>query len=269
MTDRHRSRRAVAALGAMALLAASAAGCGSDTGSGPEPRAGSRVDTSPAAAGGDLPRGAEPVDLDPADFTTRIDNPYLPMAPGSRWVYNETSADGERKRVDVAVTDRTKRVAGIEARVVHDVVTEGGRVVEDTFDWYAQDRAGNVWYLGETTKEFEPGKPPSTKGSWEAGVDRAQPGIAMPARPRIGLDYRQEHHAGEAEDRGRVVGLDEQAEVPAGHYTRALMTRDSNPLEPRVLEYKLYARGVGLVLALQSSGGSGREELVRFERGRR
>ena len=215
-----------------------------------------------------LPTGSEPVRLDPADFTTRIDNPYWPMRPGSRWVYRETDAEGARRRVVVTVTARTRLIAnGVTARVVHDVVSERGELVEVTDDWYAQDTAGNVWYLGEDTAEYEDGKPVSTEGSFEAGVDGAQAGVIMPARPRPGLRYRQEYYRGHAEDRAGIVSLREQAETPAGHYRRVLMTRDVNPLEPKVLEFKLYARGVGPVLAVSVSGGSDREELVRYTSG--
>jgi hypothetical protein len=141
-------------------------------------------------------------------------------------------------------------------------VTERGQVVEDTFDWYAQDDRGNVWYVGEDTTEYEDGRPVTKEGSWEAGVDGAQAGIIMPARPRVGQAYRQEHYAGHAEDMARVLSLDEQAEVPAGHFTDALLVREWNPLEPKVLEYKLYAKGVGPVLAVSVSGGRDREELL-------
>jgi hypothetical protein len=220
--------------------------------------------------GGGLPQGGERVTLDPADFTTRITNPYWPMRVGSRWVYRETDSEGTRQKVVVTVTPRTKLIAnGVRARVVRDVVTEKGVPVEVTDDWYAQDRAGNVWYLGEATTEYEDGKPVSTEGSFEAGVDGAEAGVIMPARPRPGLRYRQEYYKGEAEDRARIVSLREQAEVPAGHYRRVLMTRDVNPLEPNVLEFKFYARGVGPVLAVSVSGGSDREELVRFRKGPR
>jgi hypothetical protein len=219
------------------------------------------------AAGAALPRGAEPVELDPAAFTTRITNPYLPINPGSRWVYRETDPQGTRQRVVVTVTRRTRRIAnGVAARVVRDVATQRGTPVEVTEDWYAQDGAGNVWYLGEATTEYEHGRPVSTSGSWEAGVNGAQPGIAMPAHPRRGLRYRQEHLRGQAEDRARVVSVREQAEVPAGHFRRVLMTRDTTPLEPTVVEFKFYARGVGQVLAVTVSGGSDREELVRVSR---
>ena len=218
-----------------------------------------------------LPQGSETVNLNPADFTTDIDNPYWPMKPGSRWVYRETDPNGTRQRVVVTVTDRTKKIAnGITARVVSDVVTERGKPVEVTDDWYAQDKAGNVWYLGEHTTEYENGKPTSTEGSFEAGVDGAQPGIAMPARPKAGVRYRQEYYKGHAEDRANVLSLTEQVEVPFGHFRpgRVLTTRDLNPLKPKILEYKFYARGIGPVLAIGVSGGSDREELVSYRRGR-
>ena len=213
-----------------------------------------------------LPQGSEPVKLDPADFTTDIDNPYWPMKPGSRWVFRETDDEGATLRVEVTVTNRTKRIAnGVRARVVHDAVTEGGKPVEITDDFYAQDRAGNIWYLGEATTEYENGKPKSTAGSFEAGVDGAQAGVIMPARPRPGLSYREEYRKGEAEDRARIVSLREKAEVPAGYYPRVLMTRNINPLSSKSLEFKFYARGVGPVLAVSVSGGSDREELIRFK----
>ena len=226
---------------------------------------GARVSTG----GTVLPRGSERVVLDPADFTTRIDNPYWPMRPGTRWVYRETDPDGTKLRDVVRVTDQVKSMAnGVDARVVRDTATEDGALVEDTWDYYAQDRAGNVWYLGERTREYENGKVVSTAGSFEAGVDGAQAGVVMPARPRPGLAYRQEHYPGHAEDRASIVSVREQAEVPAGHYRRVLMTREVNPLEPRSLEFKFYARGVGPVLAIAVSGGSDREELVSFTRGK-
>jgi hypothetical protein len=188
--------------------------------------------------------------------------------PGSRWVYRETDTEGSEQRVEVTVTDRTKMIAnGIEARVVHDVVTEDGEPVEVTDDWYAQDSEGNIWYMGEDTTEYENGKPVSTEGSFEAGVDGAQPGIIMPADPEPGMTYRQEYYAGEAEDKGEIVSVGEQAQVPFGHFTDVLMTQDTNPLEPKVLEFKFYARDVGPVLAVSVSGGSDREELLSYSRG--
>jgi hypothetical protein len=196
-------------------------------------------------------------------FSTHIDNPYLPMKPGHRWVYRETDAHGDVTRDVVRVTHRTRRVAaGIVARVVRDTATEHGQVVEDTFDYYAQDRHGNVWYLGEDTTEYENGKPVSKEGSWEAGVDGARAGIVMLAHPRTGRRYTQEDYPGHAEDRAGVLSRGEQVEVPAGHYRHVLLTKEWTPLEPRTLEYKLYARGVGLVLALGISGDIDTEELL-------
>ena len=224
---------------------------------------------TPATDASDLPQGSEHVELDPADFTTEIDNPYWPMAVGSRWVYRETDAEGAEQRVEVTVTDKTKKIAnGIEARVVHDEVTEDGVPVEVTDDWYAQDAEGNIWYLGEATTEYENGKPVSTKGSFEAGKDGAEAGIIMPADPKPGLQYRQEYYEGEAEDRGEIVSLGEDVEVPFGKFNDALKTKDTNPLEPDLVEYKYYARGVGPMLAETVSGGSDREELISYTEGK-
>jgi hypothetical protein len=193
-----------------------------------------------------------------------IDNPYWPMTPGSRWVYREGA-----QRIVVTATHRTKVVAaGVTARVVHDRATEDGQVVEDTFDWYAQDAKGNVWYLGEDTTEYENGKPVSKHGSWEAGVDGASAGIIMLAHPRVGRRYREERYPGHAMDGAKVLSRGEQVQVPYGHFRHVLMTKNFNPLEPKVLEYKWYARGVGPVLEIGVSGGSDRAVLLRYRRGK-
>lgn len=223
--------------------------------------------TTDVQAGRDLPQGSEPVDLDPASFTVEIDNPYWPIVPGTRWTYLEIDEEGKQLQVVVTVSTETKKIGnGVIARVVRDTVTEDGELIEDTFDWYAQDTEGNIWYLGEDTAEFESGKVTSRAGSFEAGVDGALPGIIVPADPVDDMKYRQEHYEGEAEDNGEVLSVEEQVEVPAGHYRNALLTKDTNALEPKVLEYKLYATKVGPVLALGVSGGGGREELVKVER---
>jgi hypothetical protein len=189
------------------------------------------------------------------------------MAPGTRWVYRETDADGAVKRVEITVTNKKKTIEGISATVVRDVVTEDGEVVEATWDWYAQDKEGNIWYLGEDTTEYENGKPVTKAGSWEHGVDGAYAGVIVPADPVDGLTYRQEYYAGQAEDAAEVLSVEEQAEVPYGHFEDALLTKDFTPLHPEILEYKLYAKGVGPVLILGISGGSDREELLRFRAG--
>jgi hypothetical protein len=231
---------------------------------------GSKADEATTAPGNPtqaatLPRGSEPVALEPSEFTTEIDNPYFPIVAGTRRVFRETDAEGAVRRVVVTVTNDTKTIMGIEARVVHDVVTEDGQVSEDTYDWYAQDSDGNLWYLGEDTKEYEDGKLKSTEGSWEAGVDGAQPGIIVPANPKPGLTYREEYYAGHAEDGAEILSLTAHADVPYGTFDHVLQTRNFTPLEPDLVEEKFYASGVGPVLEITVTGGSDRTELLRYD----
>jgi hypothetical protein len=189
------------------------------------------------------------------------------MVPGTRWTYRETDQEGAELQVVVTVTEQTKQIAnGITARVVRDTVTEDGKLVEDTFDWYAQDEQGNIWYMGEDTAEFENGEIKTKSGSFEAGVDGALPGIIMPGDPQPGMQYRQEYYKGEAEDNGEILSTQEMAEVPYGQFDNALLTKDTITIEPNVLEYKLYAPRVGPVLVVGVSGGPGsREELVELD----
>ena len=232
---------------------------------GPTP--GPTQPTSSAAAepGNPLPTGSQPVSLDPAQFTAEIDHPYWSMKPGTRWTYREVEG-AEVMEVVVVATTQTKKIAnGITARVVRDTVRAGGSIIEDTFDWYAQDASGNVWYLGEDTAEFENGKVTSRSGSFEAGVDGALPGIMLPAEPAPGMRYRQEYYAGHAEDNGEVLSTTDMVQVRTGRYRGALLTKDTSGIEPDVQEYKLYAKGVGPVLTLGVSGGRSREELVKVD----
>ena len=169
-------------------------------------------------------RDADPVPR-PGDFVEQVDNPWLPLLPGAEWVYE--SSEGET--ITVTVTDRTREVAGVTTTVVRDVVTdEDGEVVEETDDWFAQDRAGNVWYFGEDTVEYGgPGRRrPDTSGSWEAGVDGAEAGIAMLARPRRGDGYEQEHAPGEAEDRATVLELDASLDLEHDSWAGLLVTEE-------------------------------------------
>ena len=220
--------------------------------------------STPSGRPGQLPTGDDHVALDPADFTPGSTHRYFPLEPGTRWTYREQEPGSPSLRVVVTVTGQTEELAnGVTARVVRDTVTEAGEVVEDTFDWYAQDADGAVWYLGERTAEFEDGAVATRRGSFEAGADQALPGVIMPAEPEPGQTYRQEYREGRAEDTGTVLATGQQAQAAAGHWEDALLTADTTPLQPEVLEYKLYAPGVGLVLTLDASGGSAREELVR------
>ena len=203
---------------------------------------------------------------EPSGYVERVDNPYFPLLPGSRWLYRGTE-DGERVEIEVTVTDDRRTVNGISAVVVHDVVKANGEVVENTYDWYAQDRDGTVWYVGEDSSEIEDGKVVSKHGSWEAGVDGATAGIAMPAAPKPGATYRQELYPGEAEDMAEVVRLDGSTAVPFGRFDGLLVIKEWNPLEPKVVEEKYYAKGVGAVLEVVIAGGKGRVELVEHRVG--
>jgi hypothetical protein len=248
---------------AAAFLALTGAGCGS----GVDDSGTSGGGGGAASASQGLPHGHAPFPIDPSQFTTTIDNPYWPMAPGDHWVYREVE-NGERQRVDVTVTDRTKAVAdGVEARVVHDVVSRRGELVEDTFDWYAQAADGTLWYFGEDTTEYENGKPKTTGGSWEAGVDDAEPGVIMPASPQTGMSYREEYYANEAEDAARITGTDASTTVPYGQFQHVVTTENTSPLEPNVVEHKWYARGVGPVREALVSGGTGDTVLLRLTHG--
>ncbi|MEO8291012.1 MAG: hypothetical protein ABI649_08490 [Gaiellaceae bacterium] len=256
----------VVALGVLAAaVAVAAAACGGDG------KSSKSNGTEPASVTTTLPQGSEPVDLKQADFTTKIDNPYWPMTPGSKWVYSETDTEGTNQKVVIEVTDETKIIAnGIEARVVRDTVTENGVPVEITDDWYAQDSDGNIWYLGEYVTNYENGKVVDHGGSFEAGVDGAQAGIALPANPEPGLTYRQEYYKGEAEDKAAVITVgEEQVQVPFGYFNEGiLMTRDLVPTEPKVQELKFYAPGVGPLLSVHIDGSGGRAALVSFTPGR-
>lgn len=214
-----------------------------------------------------LPTGSEPASLDPHNFVSVIDNQYWPMTPGSVWTLEEADGKGNLSDVRIEVKDRTKTILGISATVVRDTVSDSGDLIEDTRDWYAQDVCGNIWYLGENTKEYENGQVVSTEGSWEAGVDNGEAGVALPGTPTIGLSYRQEYYAGEAEDGATILSLDDQVKVPYGHVDGVLVTKDYTALAPRVLEYKFYAPGVGPVEEIGLSGGSDRAVLTSFTPG--
>src|SRR4249920_2805037 len=191
--------------------------------------------------------------------------PDLPFLPGTRTVFEGVS-DGQRERNVVVVTDRTKAILGVTTTVVHDqVFSANGDLAEDTFDWYAQDRFGNVWYFGEDTADYANGTISSTNGSWEAGVDGAQPGVVMLAQPMVGESYHQEYLKGEAEDVGTVVALDESVSVPFGSLDQILVTEDTTPLEPQILEHKFFAPGIGVVLERVLSGGREVSRLVSYQ----
>lgn len=188
-------------------------------------------------------------------FVANITNPYLGWRRGRVFTYESETDDG-LETIVVEVTRRTKTILGVATTVIHDQVFLDGELIEDTFDWYAQDKDGNVWYFGEDSKEIVDGEVVSTEGSWEAGVDGAQPGIIMLANPTVGTTYQQEVAPGVAEDMAKVVSLTGTADVPYGNFTGTLVTKEWTPLASGAPEYKYYAPGVGLVLETGSGGSS-------------
>jgi hypothetical protein len=207
--------------------------------------------------------------FDPADFSATVDNPWFPLVPGTTLTYKGSSDGGPSTDV-FEVTHDTAVIAGVPVTAVHDSVLEAGKKVEETTDWYAQDRDGNVWYFGEDTQTFDArGNVESTEGSWQAGVDGAQPGIFMPAEPAIGRSFQQESYRGHAEDWFVILlmGQSEPVKVPYGSYPDAMVTAEWTPLEPEVLSEKVYAKGVGLISESDIKGGRDRFELVSVEGG--
>jgi hypothetical protein len=203
--------------------------------------------------------------LDPASFVSRVDNPLWPLTPGTAFHYVGTR--GKTPQVDdEVVTHQTKRILGIDSTVVRDTVSEHGRPIERTLDYYAQDKDGNVWYLGEDSFELTDGRFVKASDSWLSGVDGAQPGIIMPADPGPGDSYRQEYYPpGEALDEARVLGYRGPVEVPYGRFERALVTSEYSPLEPQT-EEKYYVKGVGEILERVVKGHHEEFRLVRVTR---
>jgi hypothetical protein len=191
----------------------------------------------------------------PAQFAKAIDNPYFPLPVGRALLYRGVE-NGKKELDRMHVTRRTRSIEGIAATVVSDNVYElPAKLAEKTFDYYAQDDRGNVWYLGEDTREFLPGGKVDTSGSWLAGRNGAKPGLIMEAVPRVADAYRQECLSGEAEDLAWVVGQGGSKTVPYGRFDRVLRSLEFSPLEPAVVERKVYGRRVGIISERQLSGG--------------
>lgn len=206
---------------------------------------------------------------DPADdFVKGINNPYFSLVPGDIYHYVNTVNDGKNittQNIDVTVTKDIKVILGVNCEVIHDVVKENGKLTEDTYDWYAQDMQGNVWYFGESTRALDNGVW-STEGSWEAGVKDAKQGIIMYRHPEahIGNVYFQEFLYGVAEDQAEVINTNSTATVAYGTFNNCVKTKEFTRLTPDEIENKYYAAGVGQILAVVTiaGGGSEREELI-------
>jgi hypothetical protein len=245
----------------LVVAAALLAGCGSSgtkllspkattaTSPAPSPPARTGASTNPSAIGANYhPK------IDTAKFTNRITNRYFPLVAGKTFHYKGVR-DGKPTEHTFTVTRQTRLVMGVRCAVISDVVTQSQSLVEKTTDWYAQDASGNVWYFGEDTAEYQNGVVTSTAGTWEAGVDKAQPGIVMPAVPKVGAAYRQEYRPGVALDEAKILSVDARVRVPAGTLARTVVTLDKNPLDPSKIERKWYAPGVGFVQAILHGGG--------------
>lgn len=199
-------------------------------------------------------------DVEPDDLHPRVTNPFFPLPVGARWVYRAVTPDGVERGV-VTVKEGAKDLWGTRARIVRDTATLDGELLEDTFDWFAEDEDGNAWYMGENTTQYEGGEPVGHEGSWKSGVHGALPGVVMLGDPQVGCRYRQEYLAGEAEDYARVVALDQAVTVPAGHFTHCIKTRERSAIDPDLDEAKYFCPGIGLALVEE---GAIREELISY-----
>lgn len=202
--------------------------------------------------------------LSTEEFSTGLTNPYLAFAPGKTFYYAGETDEG-LETIVVEVTHQKKTILGVPTTVVHDRAYLDGELIEDTYDWIAEDKHGNVWYFGEDSREIEDGQVVSTEGSWEAGVDGALPGILMPAQPRIGMKYQQEFYEDVAEDMAQVLSLSETVHIGLGTFSGVLETMEWTPLEPGHREHKFYKPGLGLLLEQSHREGGQRIELVEVE----
>jgi hypothetical protein len=256
------SHRAVA-LAIAGLLAAVTAGCGSSGSANSSSTTAASTSTPTSASDLAPTHGAYSPSIDPANFVKTIDNPYFPLQPGTTFLYKGVHENGKTPQTDKeVVTDRTKQILGVTCTVINDTVSSYGKPIERTFDWYAQDKAGNVWYMGEDTREVVHGRFVKMSDSWQAGVKGAQPGIIMPGNPQPGDEYRQEYYPHYALDQARVLGSGGPVKVPYGSYKHTLLTVETSPqIDPGVAERKYYVAGVG---DIKEHTVSGNKEQIRL-----
>lgn len=188
-------------------------------------------------------------DISIAKFTnsTNFTNPYFPYTAGKKYIYEGQTLDG-LERVEEQRLTTTKTILGITCIIVNFKAYLNGTLIEEALDWYAQDNDGNVWYFGEAVDNYNPnGSLKDHAGSWEAGVDGAQPGTIMPANPQTGMAYREEYYFNHAEDRAEILATGQTVTIPLGIYTNCIKTKNWTELEPDQNENKFYAPGIGLV----------------------
>lgn len=196
----------------------------------------------------------------PTSLQATVTNQFFPLPPGMIQVFHTQTAAG--LEVDTVEVVGTKVVNGFTATEVHDRVYLAGALEEDTYDWFAQDSAGNVWYLGEDTKQYENGVLVGTEGTWQWGVNGALAGIIMwgDTAGTVGKQYRQEYDAGNAQDVGKIVAFGQSVTVPLGTFTGCIKTEEWSTLESGPHDNKYYCPQLGTVLEV---GGTGdRTELV-------
>jgi hypothetical protein len=246
------SPRVIAATIALGLLAGLAAGCGSSSNSSSTTAASTTASSTTAGSSTSASalapiHGTYSPKIDPSNFVSTIDNRYFPLIPGTGFHYTGVHENGKTpQRDDMIVTHQKKTILGVPATVVRDTVSSNGRVIERTFDWYAQDKAGNVWYMGEDSLELKNGHLAKAPDSWEGGVNGAKPGIIMPGNPQQGDQYRQEYYPNVALDQAKVLGSGGPVKVPQGSYNTTLKTVETAPkVDPGVAEQKYYVAGVG------------------------
>jgi hypothetical protein len=185
--------------------------------------------------------------FDPRNFVPQVSNKYVTLEPGTKFTYEKKTSNGT-ERTEVAVLRETKQVMGVTTIVVSDRVWLNDKLKEDTRDWYAQDADGNVWYFGEAVANYKDGKLVNYSGTWEAGIEGAKPGIMMPANPKVGLTYQQEHAKGKAEDMGTIIALGKRVKVPYGTFQDCVQTRDWSRIEKTANEYKYYCPAIGFMV---------------------
>jgi hypothetical protein len=248
-------------VGVIAAVLAIGTSCGSSGSGKSSSTTAAPVEPKPPAW---VQNGAYAPAVDPADFVTTIDNPYFPLAPGTAFHF-EGTADGAPQADDMVVTDQHKTVLGVTCTVVEDTVSERGKAIERTYDWYAQDKDRNVWYMGEASFELQHGRFVRAADSWEGGVRGAQPGIIMPGAPTTGAVYRQEYFPPEALDQATVLRTDGRLAVRYGSFSNVLVTDEWSPVEPQI-EQKSYVAGIGEIEEHVTAGGHEQFELVRVTR---
>ena len=257
----------------VAAAAAAIIGCGSSTGSGtisPSPTPPLSTAASPSGVASPAPGMLAVAPGWPAmsasDFATTIDNPWFPLVQSRTWV-SQGVKDGEPTVDTYTVTGKTKQIMGVTCSVIGDRLTQRGKVVEATWDWYAQDKQGNVWYLGEDTKDYDAsGNVTSTAGTWQAGVDGAGAGIFMPANPQVGMGGYQEYLAGQALDTYEVVSMNASVKVPYGSFTGCVQTRETTALDPGVVDSKYYVKGIGQVAEESLTGPKETSYLAKLKK---